>query len=1089
METPRLIEEKKKYFGTYAVMALLNAQTVLDHIQKIAGIESPAMEKPEDLWEHPVMKYLYDSADNRECRPEVRLFVMEKLQEYFPFLKIMAENQRDHWNRKNSCQRLEVNSSDIRDVLNMIFRVLKKYRDITTHFMARDNFFDDGSKFLTGTEHPLTIILNKYYDVALRNIKEKYCYTTEDLAFIQNYRMKSTRTPDGGRRMMANVDFFMSIVAYNGDKSGKLHLSGMGVALLICLLLDKQYINLFVSRLPIPLQYKNQQEVQRIISRSMGIHSIKLPKDRIQMDKDSTSVAMDMLNEVKRCPNELFETLSVADMSRFRIMSSDYNEVLQKRSSDRFAQLLLQYIDYGQLFRKIRFHVNMGKLRYLFNAEKSCIDGNTRVRVLEHPLNGFGRIEEMEALRKNEDNKFANTSIRIREFEDMKRDDAAPDSYPYIVDTRSHYILENNKVEMSFAGNHVLPVIEEENGKWYVGKETPTCRISTLELPAMAFHMLLFGSEKTEERIMQVYGQYKRLFDAMRKGDVNKDNIAGFGIAECDLPKKALDSLDGCAQGKDIDSFVRKTVEELRVDTSRRLERLRDDKDMIRSRDNKMGKRNFRKISTGVLADFLAKDIVRFLPTESDGMKKLTGLNYRILQSSIAVYDSAGDNEAKVRFKQLFEKALLIGTDPNRNHPFIHKVFARTIPENAVEFYERYLVERRAYLEKLFMKVCKGTTVNVPFINRNQKKWKDSTQEYLGQVYGKDLAVELPRQMFDADIKECLRQLPQMADIDFNRANVTYLIGEYIKRVLNDDFQGFYFWKRSYCYMDMLKGNYDRKGKLCNAFTTTAERETLWKERDQRIEQYRACEMKKSMTARRSRTIELDDMESILDRKISAARVSYQKNEKTIRRYKVQDALLFLMAKQKLTGLADFDGTKFNLKDIMPDADRGILSEIMPMTFTFEKGGKRYTITSEGMKLKNYGDFFVLANDKRLTYLMTLIGKDAVSKEKLTEEFSNYNQCRPEVAQLVFDLEKWAFDTYPKLKGLVLNGEKVGFYKIMEMLCNDRKIDKQQSDILRKIRNAFEHNSYPEQGIVEITTLPEVAENMERLFGRYAIIR
>ena len=84
----------------------------------------------------------------------------------------------------------------------------------------------------------------------------------------------------------------------------------------------------------------------------------------------------------------------------------------------------------------------------------------------------------------------------------------------------------------------------------------------------------------------------------------------------------------------------------------------------------------------------------------------------------------------------------------------------------------------------------------------------------LGRIYDEDLPVELPRQMFDNEIKSHLKSLPQMEGIDFNNANVTYLIAEYMKRVLNDDFQTFYQWKRNYRYMDLLKGEYDRKGSL-----------------------------------------------------------------------------------------------------------------------------------------------------------------------------------------------------------------------------------------------------------------------------------
>lgn len=140
------------------------------------------------------------------------------------------------------------------------------------------------------------------------------------------------------------------------------------------------------------------------------------------------------------------------------------------------------------------------------------------------------------------------------------------------------------------------------------------------------------------------------------------------------------------------------------------------------------------------------------------------------------------------------------------------------------------------------------------------------------------------------------------------------------------------------------------------------------------------------------------------------------------------------------------------------------------------------------MKLKNYGDFFVLANDKRLEALMKLIEKDVVDKDALTEELNRYNNCRPRVTKMILNLEKWAFDQYPELLERVRNGEKIGFYNIMELLCSKNKMDNQQGYILRRIRNAFEHNNYPEQGVIEITTIPEIARYMEKIFGQYAVV-
>ena len=187
MNIPALVENQKKYFGTYSVMAMLNAQTVLDHIQKVADIEGEQKEgKEEELWGHPVMSHLSNANNGYDKQPEKTMFIIERLQSYFPFLKIMVENQRKHSNGKYKQNRVEVNSYDFYDVLNKIFRVLKMYRDQTNHYKTYDEKLVDGRGFLTGTEQPLSEMISKYYTVALRNTKERYGYKTEDLAFIQD---------------------------------------------------------------------------------------------------------------------------------------------------------------------------------------------------------------------------------------------------------------------------------------------------------------------------------------------------------------------------------------------------------------------------------------------------------------------------------------------------------------------------------------------------------------------------------------------------------------------------------------------------------------------------------------------------------------------------------------------------------------------------------------------------------------------------------------------------------------------------------------------------------------------------------------
>jgi hypothetical protein len=1089
MKIPQLIEDNKHIFGTYSAMALMNIRTVFNHIQNITGLEGEFKEASEAFWHHPVMLHLKD-VRNSNLPKESTQKVIERLLHSFPFLYILAENQRVFITKKRNENRTEINCDDIYTVLNWLLNVIAKYRNYTNHYFIESSDWRDGSDFLKYNEQILANALVKYYVTALRNVKERFNYSTAQLAFIQDHLYQKTWA-NGRSIMCPNVEFPLSLINKSGDIGNIYHISAVGVVLTICLFLEKKYIQNFVRKTQILHIYPEQSEEHRIIMRSLGINSIRLPKERIRSDKKDMSVALDMLNELKRCPKELFDTLDFSNQSRFRIISTDHNEVLQMRHTDRFAQLALNYIDSNKLFERIRFHVNMGKLRYLFAAEKHCIDGQTRVRVIEHPLNGYGRLEDMEEERISEQGNFASTNIPVRTFEQVERDDANPKNYPYVVDTYTNYLLQHNKVEMCFSKENLFPNIVQEGGKWYVEKEIPACRMSTLEIPAMMFHIHLLGSHKTEQRIKDVHDKYMSLFNALADGKLNQSNINSFGIPLCDIPQKVIDAVNGVSTGKDYNSYIHEEVNSLLEDSIRRIERIKEDRRTVNSATNKMGKPGFKRIMPGKLAEFIARDIVKFQPSfrkgDAYGTDRITGLNFRVMQATIATYNDEGN--AFEELKQLFTDAHLIGGIRKYNHPFLYAALQRR-PGSTVDFYQNYLFARKRYLERINSDLNKGIPVTLPFVNENSTKWVLRDKAYyqtLGGTYADELAIELPRQMFDNDIKDKLKQYPEMQGIDFENANVTYLIAEYFKRVHHDDVQEFYAYLRNYRYIDLLTCETDRKNSLIKQYTDTAKREALWEARSERVEVYKSWALRKKANDRNFMRMSDSEFSSILDKRLSACRNDFQKSEKLIRRFKVQDIMLFLMAKDKLNEHLDFEAKSFKLQDITPDADRGIMSEIMPIDFTFDKNGKKYTIHSDGMKLKNYGEFFALANDKRFTSLLKIISAMYVNKEEIEEEFDNYDTCRPSIVKLIMEFEKGAFSKYPEMRDLVTEENHFDFSKILTFISDKGEIDLNDSKVLSQVRNAFSHNQYPNQAdIVEIRTLPEIAKHLIDLFERHS---
>lgn len=1098
MKIPQFIEDHKHLFGAYSAMALSNVFNVLDHIASLADIENNYTK--ENPWEHPCMEIINSKKTHSDASKTE--YVVDKLKSHFPFAAMIAEINRQkqatkHLKTPKGKQKMLacISHADIYQTLNKMFRVLKTYRDYTTHYLQNNKLFDNGSDFLKYSEQPLSRELNNYLTVALRDTATKYSYAPEALSFIQSRRFKDGQV--GGKKMkVVDTDFFLSIIHNNGDSQNS-HISGIGICMLICMFLEKKYVNIFLQKLPIYGIYQKQSLEANIIRQTFSIHTIKLPKERIHSDKSDFSIALDMLNELKRCPKELFSTLSYPDQNAFRTVSSDMSDVLQIRHSDRFPQLALEYIDRNKLFEKIRFHVNMGKLRYLMTADKHCVDGMSRVRVLENKINGFGRTQEFEQKRiekgfrayREQGDKIipTNESIEIRDFEHVKRDDGNPDNYPYIVDTYTHYIIENNKVEMYF-GDYWPDLVNTTGQKWTVYNEKPKCRMSILELPAMMFHMMLCGKKATEKRIINEVEKYERLFDAMANRELTKKNINSFGIALCDMPDKVIDSVNGKSSPRSLKKHIANEIADALTDTNKRIERLKADKKMVLSAQNKMGKKGFRSIQPGKLAAWIASDIVKHQPTlatgDNYGTDRITGLNFRVMQSAIATFNGLMQGHSFDDLKRLFAAAKLIQNTENA-HPFLQQAL-NTNPQNTVEFYENYLLAKREYYQKLRTSLATGQNIKLPYLNPLRNKWMERNAtfyETMGEIYRNDMPIELPRQMFDADIKQRLSQLPEMSGVNMRESNATYLIAEYIKRVLNDNFQPFYNWERNYRYTDMLVCEENQKTHaLKTLFLPLEKREKIWEQRNELKESYKRWAVGRLSKNPNTKRLSSSEKEELLNKRIANCRNEYQKNEKLIRRYKVQDAVMMMMVKEMFKHSSfTIDSKHFSLAHITPDAERGILSEVIPIDFCFSIGGKEYTIHSNGMKIKNYGDFHKIINDRRIKSLLNILRHPVVNKELLETEFRNYDDMRPEAVKVIFEFEKAAFEKHPELITLAKNAKHFDFKALLAELQNQNDLTTDNGDCLKLIRNAFNHNGYPTD--LKITSnIPEIATDLINIF-------
>ena len=283
----------------------------------------------------------------------------------------------------------------------------------------------------------------------------------------------------------------------------------------------------------------------------------------------------------------------------------------------------------------------------------------------------------------------------------------------------------------------------------------------------------------------------------------------------------------------------------------------------------------------------------------------------------------------------------------------------------------------------------------------------------------------------------------------------------------------------------MLVYDTDSRGKLQPQYTTVARREELWADRNAKVKHYRQAKVNALYLDRNNR-LSRTEIEARVDKSIANARNEYTAAEKAIRRYKVQDALLFLLAADTITRNVELEGKRFKLNTVEPDAERGILSEVMPITFQFTYQGKTYTLHAPAMKIKNYGDFFRVTGDQRLPSLLNIINSTALSMTQLNEELSNYDNCRPEMVKLILGLEKEIYTRFPEKRNLVYEIEKFNFSKLMAEMVREGMFSNDDRNTINLIRNAFSHNYYPEKVVISGLCIPEVAKSYEEMMDNLA---
>mgnify|MGYP003304304985 CR=1 FL=1 len=199
-------------------------------------------------------------------------------------------------------------------------------------------------------------------------------------------------------------------------------------------------------------------------------------------------------------------------------------------------------------------------------------------------------------------------------------------------------------------------------------------------------------------------------------------------------------------------------------------------------------------------------------------------------------------------------------------------------------------------------------------------------------------------------------------------------------------------------------------------------------------------------------------------------------NETNIKQYKVQDMIMFILAKKMLapeTENEEREKGAFSNMHLRDMQNGNILSQKINFEVTItSKNGYGKTIYQNDLKLKDYAAFYRFLLDRRMPTLLDLTN-NKIDRKKIDEELNGYDKVHPSILEQVMQFEK---ENY-------VQGDNTDFSSILNKV---QYLDKKDKASLLKIRNSFAHCIYPHYRYIgeeaNKTDLPKKAEKISDTF-------
>ena len=1062
MENDKRLEESacytlndKHFWAAFLNLARHNVYITINHINKLLEIRQ--IDNDEKVLD---IKALWQKVD-KDINQKARL--RELMIKHFPFLEFAIYNNNKDGKQEEKQAKAQSFES-LKDCLFLFLKKLQESRNYYSHYKYSESSQEPK------LEKELRKKMYNIFDASIRLVKEDYQYN-KDI------------DPEKDFKHLERKEDFNYLFT---DKDNKGKITKNGLLFFVSLFLEKKDAIWMQQKLR---GFKDNRGNKEKMTHEVFCRSrMLLPKIRLESTQTQDWILLDMLNELIRCPKSLYERLQGAYREKFKVpfdsIDEDYDAEQEPfrntlvRHQDRFPYFALRYFDYNEIFKNLRFQIDLGT--YHFSIYKKLIGGQKEDRHLTHKLYGFERIQEFAKQNRPDEWKAIVKDLDTYETSNER----------YISETTPHYHLENQKIGIRFRNGNkeIWPSLKtngenNEKSKYKLDKQYQAeAFLSVHELLPMMFYYLLLKKEEPnndKKNASIVEGFIKReiryiykLYDAFANGEINNiDDLEKYcedkGIPKRHLPKQMVAILYD--EHKDMVEEAKRKQKEMVKDTKKLLATL--EKQTQGERED--GGRNIRLLKSGEIARWLVNDMMRFQPVQKDNEgnplnnSKANSTEYQMLQRSLALY-----NKEEKPTRYFIQVNLIKSSNP---HPFLEETEWEKC-NNILSFYRSYLTKKIEFLNKLkpedweknqYFLMLKG-----PKINRKTlvQGWKNG--------------FNLPRGIFTEPIKEWFKRHQNDSE-EYKKVEALDRVGlvakviplffkeEYFKedaqKEINNCVQPFYSFPYNV-------GNIHKPEE--KNFLHCEERRKLWDKKKDKFKGYKAKEKSKKMTDK-----EKEEHRSYLEFQ------SWNKFERELRLVRNQDIVTWLLCtelidKLKIDELNIEELQKLRLKDIDTDTAKkeknNILNRIMPMqlpvtvyeidkSFNIVKDKPLHTIYIEetGTKLLKQGNFKALVKDRRLNGLFSFVKTSSeaeskskpISKLRVEYELGAYQKARIDIIKDMLALEKTLID----------NDENLPTNKFSDMLkswlkgkgeANKARLQN-DVDLLVAVRNAFSHNQYP----------------------------